>query len=193
MKQFWCDLETTGVDPEKHGVWQIAYIIEVDGILKEQGKMETRPFKDINSSTVDQISPEALAIGGITINQLETFESPKNTYKYLISILSKYVDKYDRKDKMFFYGYNGYFDVAFLRKFFEKNGDKYFGSWFWFPPIDIMILAADELTDSRHLMENFKLGTVARKCNIEVDEQKQHDALYDIKLTQSIYKYIKQV
>lgn len=43
-------------------------------------------------------------------------------------------------------------------------------------------------------MENFKLMTVARTMGIEIDENKLHDATYDIELTRDIfYKIINKM
>jgi DNA polymerase-3 subunit epsilon len=39
-------------------------------------------------------------------------------------------------------------------------------------------------------MENFKLCTVAKHFGIVTDEEKLHDAFYDIQLTRAIYEYI---
>lgn len=53
-------------------------------------------------------------------------------YKQFVDLLSKYVDRYNKKDKFFLAGYNiASFDNSFLRAWFIQNGDKYFGSWFW--------------------------------------------------------------
>lgn len=41
-------------------------------------------------------------------------------------------------------------------------------------------------------MENFKLMTIAKHVGIEVDENKLHDAEYDIDLTYKIFKIVTQ-
>ena len=68
-----------------------------------------------------------------------------------------------------------------------QNGDKYFGSWFWSNPIDVMVLATPFLVDQRNQMPNFKQGTVAKTLGIQVDDNKLHDAMYDIEICKSIY------
>lgn len=46
----------------------------------------------------------------------------------------------------------------------------------------------------RNDMENFKLMTVAKTMGIEIDENKLHDATYDIELTRDIfYKIINKM
>ena len=109
-------------------------------------------------------------------------------YNQFVGILSKYVDKFNKKDKFFLVGYNNAsFDNQFLRAWFIQNGDKYFGSWFWANCMDVMVLATPYLADRRAEMENFKQGTVAKALGIAVDDSKLHDALYDIEICKAIY------
>ena len=44
MKLLFLDTETTGLEPGKHGVVQIAGIIEIDGVVKEEFDFLCRPF-----------------------------------------------------------------------------------------------------------------------------------------------------
>jgi DNA polymerase-3 subunit epsilon len=75
-----------------------------------------------------------------------------------------------------------------VRAWFEKNGDRFFGSWFWHPPIDVMGLAAVRLMSRRCAMSDFKLLTVAKVLGSEVYGEKVHDAKYDIALTMEMYR-----
>ena len=47
MKNLWIDLETTGLDVKKHGVVQIAGIVEIDGEIQESFNFFTKPLKTI--------------------------------------------------------------------------------------------------------------------------------------------------
>ena len=53
-----------------------------------------------------------------------------------------------------------------------------------------MVLATPYLAAKRGQMENFKQGTVAATLGIQVDENKLHDALYDIQLCRAIYDIV---
>lgn len=113
-------------------------------------------------------------------------------YNQLVTMLSKYVDKYDKNDKFFLCGYNNAaFDNQFLRGFFLQNGDNYFGSWFWANTLDVMVLATLALADRRAQMENFKLSTVASAMGVEVNAGEPHNAMYDIYLTKAIFDKIR--
>jgi len=185
-KIFYFDLETTGVRHWKNGIHQISGAIEVDGEIKEYFNIKVQPFKDA------LVEDEALAISGITKKDLETYLPFKEGYSLITGLLSKYVDKFNKRDKFFLCGYNNAsFDNSFFRAFFVQNGDNYFGSWFWSSSIDAMVLASQYLIDKRSEMIDFKQSTVAKFLGIEVDETKLHDAEYDVNLMIQIYKKVR--
>lgn len=182
MKLLFFDLETTGLDNQKNGIHQLAGCIEIDGDVKERFNFNVAPH------SADIIEPEALKIAGVTEAQIKAYPKCSDIYNKFITMLSKYCDKYDKHDKFFLVGYNNAsFDNQFLRSWFTKNGDPYFGSWFWSNSLDVMVLATKMLLGKRAEMENFKLKTVASKFGITIDEARLHDAMYDIDLTRYIY------
>lgn len=178
------DTETTGTNCVKNGVIQFAGHI----IFENDGKYEIKDTFNFtpNLFPTDVVDEEALKVNGITMEEILGRELPHHSYSSFIKMLSKYVNKYDRQDKMFFIGYNARFDFDFMRAWFEKCGDKYFGSWFYFPPIDVMNQAIIQLIHERHLLPNFKLQTVADYLKIEADG-KYHDALKDIDITEKLF------
>lgn len=186
MKLFFFDLETTGTYPGKHGIHQISGQIVIDGETKETFDFHVQP------NPKAQIEDEALKVGHVTREQIMAYPPMGEVYAQLVAMLGKYVDKFDKKDKFFLVGYNNAaFDNQFLRGFFLQNGDKYFGSWFWANSIDVMVLASLFLADRRAEMENFKLSTVAKFLNINVDEASLHGADYDIYLTREVFNEVK--
>ena len=185
MKLLFFDLETTGVNPGKNGIHQISGMIEIDGIEQERFDFKVQP----NPKAI--IEQEALDVAGVTIEEVQAYPPMGEVYSRFVSMLSKYVNKYDKTDKFFLVGYNNAaFDNQFLRGFFLQNGDSYFGSWFWANSIDVMVLASHHLASRRHEMVNFKLGTVAKFMGVDVDGESLHDAYYDIYLTREVYKLI---
>lgn len=179
------DLETTGTNPSKHSIHQISGKIFINGRLEDEFDIHMQP----NPTAI--IDDEALSVSGVTREQLATYMPFSEGYRAFLGHIAKYVNKYDRSDKMFLAGYNvAAFDVPFLRGLFLQNGDTYFGSWFWSVPIDVIVLAQTLLMDERNGMENFKQGTVAKYLGIEVDDSKLHDALYDIEICHKIYQEV---
>lgn len=130
-------------------------------------------------------------MAGVTKEEILQYPPMQEVYSEFVQMLGKYVDKYDKTDKFFLCGYNNAsFDNQFLRAWFVQNGDNYFGSWFWSSAIDVMVLATQALMEVRSRMLNFKLCTVAQAFGIKIEEEKLHDAMYDIYLTYEVYKRI---
>lgn len=181
MKVLFFDLETTGTLVNKHGIHQLSGMIVVDGEAKEKFDFKVQP------NPKAEILQEALDVAGVTKEQIMAYPPMGEIYKQFVDLLSKYVDRYNKKDKFFLAGYNiASFDNSFLRAWFIQNGDKYFGSWFWSNCFDVMVLATPYLSEKRAEMENFKQGTVAKALGINVDDSKLHDALYDIEICKQI-------
>ncbi len=184
-KLLFFDLETTGLDPVKNGIHQIAMTIFIDGKTSYRLNLKVKPFEGAI------VEDSALSVCGVTKNDLELYIPMTEAYGLIIDMLGLFVDKYDKQDKFHLAGYNNAsFDNQFLRQFFIQNNDKYFGSWFWSDSIDVMVLASNKLKSLRHEMENFKESTVAKKSGIELDETKLHDALYDLDICYKIYKLV---
>ena len=182
IKICYIDVETTGLDPKKNAMIQISGQIDLDGEPEEKFNYYIQPFRD------DRVDQKALEVTGYKLDSDPRFLPPQEIYADFIRVLDSYVDKYDPSDKFFFCGYNcNNFDAGFVREWFKKNGNKFFGSYFFWPTLDVMILAGQKLRNVRHQMRKFTLLDVAKALNIEVDESRLHDALYDIELTRAVY------
>jgi len=186
IKILYYDCETTGTDERKHGIHQLSVYMEIDGKVVETIDYKVAPHP--KAACV----PEALAVGqGVTEEQIRAYEPMEVVYRRFVAMLAKYVDRYDKKDKIYLCGFNSAdFDNRFLRAWFKHNGDSYFGAYFYGEDLDVRILAAQYLLKRRGRMENFKLMSVARELGITVDESRLHDALYDIELTRACYRIV---
>ena len=188
IKAVFIDTETTGLNHLKNGLIQLSgsvcTIKDIEIVEHENFDYKIRPL------SADIIEDRALEVNKVTREQIESYPSAGEVYQKFVGMLGNYCDKYDKTDKFFFIGYNARFDYDFCRSWFEKLSDKYFGSWFYFPPIDVMNSAIVELMKERHLLENFKLGTVCNHFGITVKAENLHDADVDIKLTQELFKKI---
>lgn len=185
MKLLFYDLETTGTKFWRNGIHQLSGMVVIDGEIKETFDFKVQP------NPKAEIEQEALAIAGVTQKQIMAYPAMWGVYNQFTDMLGKYVNKFDKQDKFFLCGYNNaQFDNQMLRAWFVQNSDNYFGSWFWSSSLDVMVLATQYLLPIRASMENFKLCTVAKELGITIEEEKLHDALYDIYLTYEIYKVV---
>jgi DNA polymerase-3 subunit epsilon len=186
-KRIWIDTETTSRDAETTGLLQLSGFTKIGGEIKDKFNFFIKPFPN------QFIDDEALAVNNIKRDDIKNFLEPIDAYKKFIRILTRHVDPYEkkeRKEKFHFFGYNSNFDMTVLRKFFENNNDKYFGSFFYFPYIDVMTLAALELENERKNIENFKLNTVFSYVGLTLPEGLTwHDAEADTLAAEMLFNY----
>jgi len=176
----WIDTETGGTNPDKNPLLQTAIEIFIDEKVESE-IFYSAPFEG------DIIEDEALEKNGFTREQIAGFPSPMITHMKLVKILEKYVNRYNPLDKFIFAGYGARFDMDFMRAFFTKNGDNYFGSYFYSLPMDVMSFVAEGLLlGTVKPMKNFKLATVCEQFGVELGE-KAHDAMEDIRATRELY------
>jgi len=184
LKLFFVDVETTGTDPRRHGIVQLSGLVEI-GKLHQVFDYTVAPFPN------DIVVPKALAVSHRTVEEVEGYDPPQQVYQTFLNMLDSYIDKYNPRDKFHLIGYNAIFDMRFLREWFKKNGNVYFDSYFFWPPLDVSVLAHQHLIRERRSMPNFKQSTVAAALGIELDEKRLHDSLYDIELCKQIYNKVK--
>lgn len=186
VKLFFCDTETGGLWPkETIGIVQIAGSIYVDGGFQEDLNIYIKPFPgEIITEGAEKTHGHSLE----SIEKDDRFIEPQSAFIVLENTFKQYVDPYDSNDKFHFVGFNAKFDYEFLQSWFKKNDSKYFGSWFHWPPIDVMNLMAVVLRKERHLLENFRQITIANYLEVDlVEEENFHDAYFDIRITKKLY------
>lgn len=188
MKVFWFDLETGGMDPRRHGIVQVAYALEISGSVVESGELRCNPAPKL-------LEDEALAVNGFTREQVAGFPPAEEVYRALEAVLSRYVDKYDKSDKVHAAGYNvAGFDVPFLRALWEDAGDRYFGSYFAYGCVDPMEVIPFLKWTGR--LPGFpvkaRLGDVAHYFGVAAG-LKEHDASGDLALTMFISRTLAQM
>ena len=186
-KILWLDVETTGTDYKIHDIWQLAYIIEIDGVVVEECEMLIRP------DNMDAIDDKALEIGGITREELEKIDyNIADAVADLKKSWAKFIDRYDRDDKFVIVGYYVNFDAQFLREMFVKAGDRYgIGSWCFSCLLDVSSFVAIAVGKFGFRFENHKLETVCEKLKIPLE--KAHDSMQDIRATRALYNMLGEL
>ena len=180
-KVLYFDSETTGTKPKENGMCQIAFIVEVNGNVIEEKNFYVRPFEG------QIISKEALEINGLTIEKIREFPLPQVVHGEILKMLNRYIDRYNKDDKFYPAGYNVRFDLDFLVEFFERNNDKYFGSFVNWRMIDPLPILYWLDYHGKISLENYKLETVCKYFGIKIEA---HEALSDVNATRELIKKV---
>jgi len=187
LKQIWIDVETTGTDTKKDSIIELAAVF-IDGEIKDTFHKYCIPSN--KPEDFDEVSKRS---HGLTWEFLEErgiaeFELYST---FLNSFLLKYIDKFDKKDKAIFCGYNSNFDSDFIRELFSTCGNNFYGSFFVSMPYDVRTKVAECLMyDKIPMLVNYKLETVCDYFDIDF---KAHSAIEDINATIKVDKKIKKL
>lgn len=180
MKVCYIDVETTGLDAVKNDIIQLAGIIEIDGEVKATFEFECQPY------SFENLEPKAMEVNGYTRQDLEKFDVPIKVKTQLECLFSKYVDKFNKNDKFIFAGYNSPFDFRFMKEWWKKGGDKYWGSYFEYKQMDIYPLFQMYAIAAKLDLPNHKLVTAAAHFGLDFGEEGAHDAMADIRVTREV-------
>ncbi len=176
------DLETTGLDPEKHEIIEIGCLIarqvaQPDG--KQGAKVEVIEDFEIKVKPIhlETSEPEALRINGY------------NDADWLFAVdLKKALEMLAEKTKdCIMVGLNVAFDWSFLEKAFAETGVE---NKMHFHKLEVMSMAFAKLYNDPRA-EKFSLRALAEYYGIE--NPKAHTALADIRTTFEVYKKILEI
>ena len=185
-KVLWLDVETTGLDCGKHGLREVGFIIEIDGVEVDKGVFKINPFTYTTKDV--EIDDYALEISKVSIEDLESYDRVSYCFKELMKKLVKYVNVNDKNDCFVIAGYNAAFDIGFIKEWFKEMGlqDSY-KDLFHYKSLDVFSI----VFALRHLglnsAENDKLETMCNYFGIEIEA---HNALSDIEATKKLYELI---
>jgi DNA polymerase-3 subunit epsilon len=171
-KKVWLDLETTGLSANKHGVIELALMVEVNHKIVDKLCVVMKPFKGC------EYTDEALEINKKTKKQIKKFPKEKDVVREIVDFLDN-----NRVSYQPLAGYNVQFDIRFLKALFKRNGI-FYTDYFNYYDIDIYGFVKFIQLPTK----NKKLGTVCE--HFEIDLSDAHNALDDIEATYKLYKKI---
>jgi DNA polymerase-3 subunit epsilon len=177
-KVLWFDLETTGTNPDIHGIIQFAGLTEIDGLVVESFEIRMQPHDGA------VIENEALEVSGTSREDLATFTLHEEAYRQIDAFLSRHVSRYDRDDKFYPAGYNVRFDLDFLGRMFRRYDQYGLGSfinWRFIDPQPLLNLMEYMGVVS---LPNHRLQTVCDHFGVKLDNA--HDAMADITATRAL-------
>ena len=181
IKTLYLDTETTGLSPEKNSIFQIATIMEFDGLEVGRADIKFQPYENA------EIEESALDKCRISVDDLLSYQEHSAGFVEFKKFLDTYVDKYNSNDKVYFAGYETKFDLDFLSNFFKINGDEYgLGPYLNWRRIDPLPFLHTLEWKGKIKLQNYKLSTVCQYYNIELNDA--HNAMADIEATRSLIK-----
>lgn len=169
------DLETTGLDPEKHEIVEIGCLLarqkERVGRGPEVEKIEEFEIK-VKPTHIETADQEALRICGY------------NEADWIFAVdLKQALEKLAEKTKStIMVGHNVSFDWAFLEMGFIKTGVK---PEMHYHKVDTIALAFGKLYDNQDA-QKFSLRALCELLGVK--NEKAHTALSDVRATYEVYK-----
>ncbi|MBI9082712.1 MAG: 3'-5' exonuclease [Desulfobacterales bacterium] len=184
MKKFWFDTETTGTNPRRHSIIQLAGLVEIEGTVVEEVEILMRPLDGRN------IEQEALDINGYTMEQIMAFPPAVDGLLKLQKVLARYVNKYKKSDKFVASGYNVGFDMDMLYETWFAVSDQYGpGSWIFSAREDILTDVARLIALKGLRLDDYKLGTVCDAFGVKLGLD-AHNAVADIRATRELGRIV---
>jgi len=186
VKILWIDTETSGLDPNIHGIISLAAMVEIDGEIRERQTLYMDP-RGIGK----QLDAKALEVNGFTPESIGNLPAPKVLKSSLDELMGKYVDKFDKNDKFIAAGYNVRFDVDMLNSLFKAFGDNYLFSWISGAMLDVM--AAFQFCVWMWKIQatpRNRLTDVAAALGINTEGA--HGAMADIEMTRAVAMALRE-
>ena len=178
-KTLWIDTETTGIEPGKHGIIQLAALMDIAGEVVDEFELKFQPHPGA------EINLEALAVTGTRPEELATRGTSADAYFEFVRWIGKHIDKYDRMDKAYPAAFNAHFDYQFLDAWFRLHGNGYgtgsYHNWRYQDPLALLRLL--DYT-GRLSLPDYKLGTACAHYGIELQA---HDALSDVRAARALH------
>lgn len=176
IKFLWTDTETTGLNPEVNEIIQLA------GIIESPGEYAAEFSYDIKPTNFDAISEDAFSAHKITVKEMRTFRDPAEVHAKFKKLLFKYVNPFNKDDKLILAGQNVTFDANFIDSFCKRNNDKYFRACVTSGTFDLRTMSvALEIFRNVKLFQSYTLTAICDVLNVRLDNA--HNALADIKAT----------
>ena len=159
MIKLFTSIKTTGTIPWKHGITEIAILVE------KNGKVIDQMYTKMNPGDVE-FDPKALTINNEKIEDIQKYIPQEFAFKHIEEILNKH---YSQNEKFMIVAYNAPFVYDFILNMFKRygvtvneSGEQHnrFFDYFYSPALDVMQLANIAMLDIRQTIPDFKFNTI---------------------------------
>ena len=178
MNVIWCDTETTGIEVEDSGAFEISIIFAKDGQVIEEKTWQLNPLND-----KIKFSEGAYKIHNITEEEIKNYSACEDVVPCIVDFLNTLIDTACNGEKLIFAGYCCDFDYKHLNALLERCGykmDDYFDK-----QLDVYKLVKRASAQKViPYLENLKLKTLCEYFGIILT--KAHNSISDIRATRQL-------
>ncbi len=170
------DIEATGTDVLKHEIIQLAAVLLDKKTLQEKASFTSY----IKPKKWSQRSKEAMAVNGISWDELKDAPDMKTVLKYFVSCFPNNVTLAH---------YGGMIDIPFLSAAFRDAKIKYPYDYhvFDFWPIFYVYMAKQKRLKEKSKAPGFSLEGITKHFKVKVEGQR-HDALTDCRIEAEVFR-----
>lgn len=174
------DTETSGLDPEKCGLIEVAGLFEMNGQILNEFELLINPY---TYPFAVEIQEKALSVNNRTIPEIQTFNDQAQCLNWLIDMSQYLINQYGA-NRIFIVGYNVKFDVDFIQAWFKANNKK-FAETFQYKFIDVLQLVMT--LSYLELLDPFDNNLKDMCLKFDVDLTNAHTAIADIRATRDLF------
>jgi len=172
---FYFDVETSGLDPRRHCILQIAWIIE------KNGEVISEKSYDVTPSDMDDLNLGALRVNGFTLERMQAGKS----LSYVMAAVVGDLRAHKQGSGMFRpCGHNVPFDISFLVPAMNLTHEAYLNHLSLHGALDTCAIARFYGFLGLLQLDNYRLETCCKDFEILL---KAHDALADIRATRELF------
>jgi len=183
-KVIWIDTETTGLDKKVHGLREVAFLIEIDGYIVEEGFLYINTMTYKNEKYISKYVRENM---NVDENLLCSYQNSSQQQQVFIDKLLKYVND-ENPDKFQMAGFNIEFDYDFIKEWFNDiKSNVGFNDLFGYQKLDVLELVRHLKYLNLFNTKNNKLETLCKHFDIDIDA---HKALSDIQATKILHQVL---
>jgi DNA polymerase III epsilon subunit-like protein len=179
VRVVWVDTETTGLETDNSGAFEIAFLIYDGADMVEEKLYHLNPLND-----QIKFGEEAFNVNGVPEETIRSYPPAEKVIPEIVEFLDKYVPP----DGLVFAGYKCGFDYGHLKALFDRYGE-HMETFFSGRMIDVLELVkrARAMRILKHNGDN-QLTTLCKA--LEIPQENAHTALDDIKATRKLYEAI---
>lgn len=183
MRFLWIDTETTGLEVQNAGIFELGLILVDNGVVVCERCFFLNPL----SETI-KYNAESGKIHGYSEKDIKTFPAESEQVVRITNFFEEARELWkkdgSKSEKMILAGYNVSFDIQFLKALLERYGYK-LEDYFLSIIADVFVqVKKASVQKALPYLPDRKLGTVAKHLGVKLENA--HDALADIKATREV-------